>query len=290
MPDIVAIGPLMIRGDMLAVILACAVGLAVMHINLKRAGSGLLPLSDVVLTAAVIVFICWKAGPLLSEPEILWQSPLKLVMLPGAIDGVLFGVILAAAYVLNRLRKLAIPLMAALDGIAFFGMGSGLVYTALTIRYGYETSLPWGIREIPAGAGHHPVFAYLAIVLAGGLIWAWKRHSAFGSGQTLRFTLLLIGIGGLAVSLLAPQTPSLLWLSGVQLACLAASVSGVLVGNRIGTLPQTHTNSGKELSDMPKERSGDSMAQRNQERENKGNQAERNVVDKKLDGPNRPST
>jgi len=240
MPEIVEIGPLMIRGNMLAVILACVAGFVFMHLRMKRSAPELAIFTDFALNAGLIVFACWKLGPLLYEPDILWTAPWKLIALPGTGDGALFGMILGGVYLLGRLRKKSIPIAAAIDLLALFAVGAAVVYAALSTWMGYATSFPWAIGKEATGEGYHPVHLYAALVFAIGAIRLWQFPATLGTGSYGRFALLLIGLGGLCLSLLMPQQTWLLYLSAWQLICICMVL--VAVGARLGGKAEAHTN------------------------------------------------
>lgn len=272
MPEIVQLGPFMIRGQILILVLSCAVGIIHMIVKMRSISEHKQPFADLLLNAILIVFFCWKLGPLFYDPSLLWTDPLKLLMLPGTTDIAVLGGVVAVVYVSYQLNKKEISWLTWLDAFAYFASGFMLMYGLFTLR--------------------------IEIALAGavGAVSLWIRRYRFGEGKALRTAFILMGISGLAGSLFVPQSILAVYLSGQQLLYIVMALFGVSIaatsevtGNGINEGQMVNTNSQKELEDMQTTPNKDSIEQRVQEKENRS-QPDRKGIDKKLDGPNRPST
>lgn len=276
MPEIVQLGPLMIRGQILILVLACAVGIIHMVIKLRSVSQHKLAMADLLLNAILIIFFSWKLGPLFYEPSLLWTDPLKLLMLPGTTDIAVLGGVVAIAYLSYQLNKKGISWLAWLDAFAYFASGFMLMYGVFTLR----------IEIMIAGAG--------------GAVSLWIRRYSIGEGRALRTAFIVMGIIGLGGTLFVSQSILVVFLSGEQLLYMVMALFGVsiavtseAIGKGINEGQMAYTNrqedSQKELEDMQTTPNKDSIEQREQEKQNRS-QPDRKGIDKKLDGPNRPST
>ncbi|MEC0226025.1 hypothetical protein [Paenibacillus alba] len=293
MPDVLQIGPLQLQGKLAAMLLAVLVGLWVMRIVSKRfsreAGTPLAKsVDDIVFNAALIVILTWKLGILLTQPSI-WKSPLKILMVPGSSTELLLGLLLAGGYTYWQLRKYRIPLYVFLDMLTMGLTAALFLACALIPAYGLPTALPWGIGVEGTVSRFHPFHAYTALLLVPLLIWQHVREGrshSLGQGILLKYSLLFGGAAGMLASLFAAAEPTVVYLSVPQLAYLFMLILGML-------LPTLAHNTGRrELSTMSQNDSKTQVQQeqQNKEREKAAPAGKEGFVDKKLDGPNRPST
>lgn len=295
MPDVFQLGPLQLQGKLVALLLACAVGLWLIRRAARQWGSReetsmTKPLDDIVFVGAIIVLLTWKFGVIFTQPSLLWTSPLKLLMVVGSGTEIVLGVLLAFVYMYVQIRKQRIPLYVFLD-IFVTGLAAGIfIYCALVPAYGLPTTWPWGISVKGTISRFHPYNAYISLLLVPLLIWQVGyegRRNRFGSGILLKYSLMYGGAAGMLASFFAATKPELLYLSIAQLIFLFMLVVGML-------LPALAHNTGRrELSAMSQ---NDSKTQIQQEQQNKEREkaqsgtGKEGFVDKKLDGPNRPST
>jgi hypothetical protein len=290
--DIVQLGPLVLNRKLLILIVALICGWGAIRLRRRAFGEAAASALELVLNAGLIVLLFWKFGHALFAPALLWQRPQSLLLMSGAAREVGLGLLAAAAFAAYRARRQGLPLRLLLDLLAFGATAALAAHSLLQWRYGSLTEWPWGIRDGYGYEHFHPLNGYMFLVslLAGIRLWRKAGEGEAGTGRMFQEAALVIGVGGMLVSFAdAPGHPFLFYLSAPQLMYLGLAVVGVI-------FPIMRHNTGrKELTAMTsnKEHSGDSLEQREQERENASstNKDEDGlVIDKKLDGPNRPST
>ncbi|MDU0204975.1 prolipoprotein diacylglyceryl transferase family protein [Paenibacillus sp. MAH-36] len=295
MPDVFQLGPLQLQGKLVAVLLACAVGLwlirrAARQLSSREEATMTKPIDDIVFAGAIIVLIAWKLGVIVTQPSLLWTSPLKLLMVVGSSTEIMLGLLLAAVYMYVQIRKQRISLYVFLDILATGLTAAVFVYCALVPAYGLPTTWPWGISVEGTISRFHPFHAYVSLLLLPLLIWQIGyegRRNRYGNGILLKYSLMYGGAVGMLASFFAAAKPELLYLSMAQLIFLFMLVIGML-------LPALAHNTGRrELSAMSQNDSKTQIQQEQQNKEREKSQSgagKEGFVDKKLDGPNRPST
>ncbi|MDF2644987.1 MAG: lgt2, partial [Paenibacillus sp.] len=200
------------------------------------------------------------------------------------------GVMIACIYMYYQIRKYRIPLVLVLDVFALGITAAAFLFCALIPAYGLPTTVRWGIGVEGTVSRFHPYHAYISLLLVPLLIWQHviePRKMSLGQGVLLKYSLLYGGAAGMLGSFFAVAKPTLLYLSLAQLLFLFMLIIGML-------LPiLTHNTSRKELSALSQNDSKTQVQQEQQnlEREKSAKPAgKEGFVDKKLDGPNRPST
>ncbi|MDQ0871736.1 glucan phosphoethanolaminetransferase (alkaline phosphatase superfamily) [Paenibacillus sp. V4I3] len=295
MPDVLQIGPFQLQGRLLALLLACALGLWL----IRRVSQRLLndtqiviakPIEDLIFNSAIIVLLTWKLGVIVTQPSLLWNNPLKLLMVSGSGTEIVLGVLIACIYMYYQIDKNRTPLLLVLDVIAIGITASVFLFSALIPAYGLPTTVPWGIGVEGTVSRFHPYHAYISLLLVPLLIWQHVielRKRTLGQGVLLKYSLFYGGVAGMLASFFDAAKPTLLYLSLAQLLFLFMLIIGMLFP------VLTHNTSRKELSAMSQNDSKTQIQQeqQNQEREKTATPAgKEGFVDKKLDGPNRPST
>lgn len=295
MPDVLQIGPLQLQGRLLALLLACALGLWL----IRRVTQRLLndtqiviakPIEDLIFNSAIIVLLTWKLGVIVTQPSLLWNNPLKLLMVSGSSTEIALGVLIACMYMYYQIRKYRIPLFLVLDVFTLGVIAAVCVFCALIPAYGLPTTVPWGIGVEGTVSNFHPYHAYFSLLLVPLLIWQHviePRKKTLGQGVLLKYSLLYGGASGMLTSFFVASKPTIIYLSLAQLLFLFMLIIGMLFP------VLTHNTSRKELSAMSQNDSKMQVQQeqQNQEREKAATPAgKEGFVDKKLDGPNRPST
>lgn len=289
MPDVVQMGPLQLKGTLVALLLACVLGFWLMRRVLQRLDRVDQGIDDLILNGVLIVFFTWRLGGLLTQPSLLWQSPMKLLLTAGSNMEIIVGIVLAYIYLTYQVRKRAIPWRLLLDIFAIGAASAVFLYAALTPTFGLPTTLPWGIGVEGTVSRFHPDHAYLAFLLLPLLVWqqllAARSTTVLGSGKLLKYSLFFGGAAGMLASYFALVEPTAIYLSPGQLLNLLMLIIGMI-------LPiLSHTTGRRELMDMSQ---NDSKTQIQQEQQNqeraKTPTSKEGYVDKKLDGPNRPST
>ncbi|NEW08050.1 hypothetical protein GK047_18785 [Paenibacillus sp. SYP-B3998] len=291
MPDVLQIGPLQLEGHHLALLLACSVGLWLVRRQVLRLQDGnKLPITDIIFNGAMIVVLTWKLGVVFTQPSMLWTQPAKILFVSGSGIEVLLGLLIAIGYGWFQIRKLRIPAILMLDVLACGVTAAFLLYNALISDNGLPTTLPWGIGAEGTTSRFHPYPMYLAVLLVPLFLWqqfTQLQLHAPGSGRLFKYSLFHVGAAGMIASFFAQPASTVVFLSWPQLLFLFMLFIGMLLP------PMAHNTNRRELSHMSQ---NDSKMQIQQEQQNKEHQkiasipGKEGFVDKKLDGPNRPST
>jgi prolipoprotein diacylglyceryltransferase len=299
MPEVVQIGPLQLQGQLVALLLACVLGFWLIRRVVRQwnrvemevpdtdrgAGKGL---DDLILNSALIVFFTWRLGSLLTQPSLLWESPMKLLMTAGSRMEIVVGIVLAYIYLTYQVRKHGMAWRVLLDMLAIGAASAMFLYAALTPSFGLPTLLPWGIGVEGTVSRFHPHHAYLAILLVPLLVWQqlWTARSitVLGTGKLLKITLFYGGAAGMVASYFALAEPTALYLTPGQLLNLLM----LIIGMNLPIL--SHTTGRRELMDMSQNDSKTQIQQEQQNQQRDKKPASKEGYDKKLDGPNRPST
>jgi len=225
--EIIQLGPLMIKGSLLVMLLAAAAGYIHLYLKIRKTNFYQSPITDLILNGMIIVFACWKLGPLIYEPSMLWTDPIKLLMVPGTADIAVLGVIMAVAYWSVRLRKLEISWFVMLDAWSYILTAAMLTYGITLQQYG------------------------TVVVSILGIIVLWTRKLEIGEGYAARQTFILLGVGGMLVSLWTTQPVWLFQLSANQMMAFLLTLIGIAMSPKsspegIEDSKSTHTNGGKE--------------------------------------------
>lgn len=299
MPEVVQIGPLQLQGQLVALLLACVLGFWLMRRVVRQWNRVELEvpdtdravakgLDDLILNSVLIVFFTWRLGSLLTQPSLLWESPMKLLMTAGSKMEIVVGIVLAYIYLTYQVRKHGIVWRVLLDMLAIGAASAMFLYAALMPSFGLPTLLPWGIGVEGTVSRFHPHHAYLAILLVPLLVWQqlWTARSTtvLGTGKLLKITLFYGGAAGMIASYFALAEPTAVYLTPVQLLNLLM----LIIGMNLPIL--SHTTGRRELMDMSQNDSKTQIQQEQQNQERDKKPASKEGYDKKLDGPNRPST
>lgn len=240
-------------------------------------------LPDLFLNSSWIVILIWKFGPLLEHPDLVWSSPHMILFLSGGTMYLCLGSILAILYLLWSLKRHRISIVYAAD-VAVYGIILFVTFYHIWVwKYGNQTNLPWGITVNHSEIQYHPLHWYT--VFSGLIILSmlWRKRTKLGSGEPLRWFLLLYGASLMIIGFADHSDTATFLFSGTQWL----AVIGMMTGYALPFL-RILCKKGDELMTNAQ----DSMAQQKQERENQkkkdGNENYRSD-DRKLDGPNRPS-
>lgn len=227
MPEVIQLGPLMLKLDLLIWAVSGGAGYYVVKNRVKKAGIADTSLFDLLPTALMLVIFVWKFSPLLFSPAV-WKNPLTVLFASGSTKGLWLGLAIAGLYLSLKSRNK--PNAWVLPDVITYGVVAMLmVYSLLSWRYGASTGLPWGISIRDPAFKYHPINVYRLIVLIPLLIWLWRRPlSRIGSGKLTADVLTYLGIGMLLVSFFENRTSSLI-LSGEQMMFLVMSMCGVVL-------------------------------------------------------------
>jgi uncharacterized membrane-anchored protein YhcB (DUF1043 family) len=290
--DAVQIGSLYLNWSLFTFMVAVAIGYAAIVFSLRKA-TNQQAVKDIVLNSMILGIFVWKLSPALFEPSMIWSSPFKVLMIQGGMRELVLGSTVAVLYLLYRSFKSNIRLELLTDVIAVGGAMFGFTQAVVGgWRFGNATSLPWGISLVDPTYAYHPLNVYEAIAALLIMAWIRLRHPHLGSGKAGGIGFIYGGFGIFMISLFDNQLiQPQLFLSAIQWIAIVAVILGLI-------LPQLHI-----LWAAIQERShaimdeNMSKAQQEHERENEeaAERAAKNgtlddiIVDKKLDGPNRPA-
>lgn len=311
MPEVIMIGSAIIQTKLPVLIVSFIVAYYVVKWKLVRLQ---IPepvrnqLLDKCINATIIGLIVWKFTPVIKEPSLLWTNLRGVLVYTGGTLGLTLGVILGLLYILITLWRAGILTPLLFDVLAYGLLITWLVYRGVFWEYGTLTDVPWGISLNDPQLKYHPVNLYAALTALVIAVILWFSHrKRWGTSTIARDALAGLGLGWLAVSffqrtkvehlLTAEQW---IWVSFI-IAGLAMPLLGRLMfrigsagepSSLIQTTPIEHTKDGKEMMEVVKETSRNmSPEQRKQTRENQDKREFKpeQMVDKKLDGPNRPA-
>lgn len=227
MPEILQIGPFMVRMDWLILAVAGCSGYAAMQWRWKRSNAGDIPVLEPLWNALFIVFLIWKLSPLFLSPSLLREPPLYWITVPGTSAGWWIGIAIAALYVYLNLKKRGASWSFFGDLLAFGCVISVFVYNLLGWQHGTPTTLPWGISIENPEYKYHPVNIYRLLITLPMLVWFWRYDRLLGTGQWLSNSLTYYGMGLMVVSFFSGKTEVLFGLSSDQVGLILLMLFGV---------------------------------------------------------------
>jgi len=272
------------------------------HEEVKRQPLLRSTLMNIFANGLFVVLLVWKLGFLLKTPSIIWEQPLGLLIYWSSPDMVVLGAVAAAVLVLLQLRKAGIPVQTAADAAAFGILAAYAVRQAAMWQGGGVTELPWAIASESSLFGVHPLGAYALLLSAALGVWLWSRNEPLGTGGYVRDLCTYGGLGLLALSLFKESPKETVFLlTAEQWGFAALALLGSSAARLFGLIqfPETrHTMaSGADIQTIAKEQdmmaANDSKAQIKQAQQNEAERRHADdtiQTDKKLNGPNRPST
>ncbi|MCY9693412.1 prolipoprotein diacylglyceryl transferase family protein [Paenibacillus alginolyticus] len=229
MPEILQLGPFMLKYNWLLWAIAAVVGYSVMKYRLKKAGQVDKSVLEVLSTALLIAIITWKLSPLLLSTE-MWKNPLSVLFVSGSDQGAIIGFTFAFFYTGIKCWKKESLAWKLPDLLSYGITVMVIVYNMLSWKYGSLTALPWGISIMDPNHKYHPVNVYLILVSLPIIIWLWRRPSSLiGSGELFASFLSFFGIGLLVVSFFENQTMSVFVMSWKQLFYLVMVLCGIVL-------------------------------------------------------------
>ncbi|MCY9659428.1 prolipoprotein diacylglyceryl transferase [Paenibacillus chondroitinus] len=229
MPEILQLGPFMLKYNWLLWAIAAVVGYSVMRYRVKKAEEVDKSVLEVLSTALLIAIITWKLSPLLLSTEI-WGNPLSVLFVSGSDQGAIIGFTSAVIYTGIKCWKKGSLAWQLPDLLSYGITVMVIVYNMLSWQYGSLTALPWGISIMDPNHKYHPVNVYLILVSLPIIIWLWRRSvSSIGSGELFANFLSFFGIGLLAVSFFENQTMSVFVMSWKQLFYLVMVLCGIVL-------------------------------------------------------------
>jgi hypothetical protein len=227
MPEILQLGPIMIKLSWVLFAISGIAGLWMIKFKLKTMQYMDLKFIDLLVNGLLIVIFTWKFSPVLFSPSLLWTQPFSLLVMTGSSNGMWIGVILAIIYMEMKLHRSKTSRWILLDLIPYGISVMILVYSLLSWQYGSQTALPWGISIENPDFKYHPINIYMILITIPMLVWLLKRDkSLLGNGKIFFEFLTFYGIGLMIVSLFKPQTSLLFGISDEQFFYILMMVVG----------------------------------------------------------------
>lgn len=232
MPSAFQLGPMYVNGAVLAHIIAGVAALLVLRLWMRKRKEETGHAIDILSNALIGIVVCWKFGWALFKPSLLWEEPSNILLLSGSAREVWLGIAVALLYGIWTVMKRWVSWRVLLD----VGTLASLVYISvqslLSLEYGAETSMPWGISPVYEGLSYHPVHLYRGIATALLLTWLWSRAWQVGQGRLAARGLLYYGMIKLGVSFFDREPTLALYLTFDQLIALLTIVLGYVMGDR----------------------------------------------------------
>lgn len=283
-------GPLAINGSLLLMLLAVLSFYLGMRFWLRGQSEIANQVNEWTWNAGAGAIILWKFGELLLQPSLLAKGWTALMM-PGSQRSIWLAIAWMILYVLWTWRKSTRSVVfRALDAWTFASLIGLSVYSACSLELGRPAEGWIGWNPEGLVERYHPIFAYRAAVglIIAGMLYRWGRSK---QGDVFGWGLAAAGAGGMIISLFAAHASTSLVYGGLSPAqwLFVAMMIGGLLWVRIVLPSSKHTKGEKEMIVMANNRSNDSKAQQEHERENKEQRENAMGVDKRLSGPNRPA-
>lgn len=213
--DVIQLGPLALKGDLLALIGALILAAVTVMLRLKLENKSAKPWVEWAMTVMLALLLNEKFGYLWDSPSVLWEQPKALLFLSGAsMNGNVLLVIGLLSWSILYVRKhqlsLAVLTDLAAQGYLMWMAGYGFLYSYIGRTAPGMTAfpLPGGIAEaLP------PIEAFVAMIV---LLVLWLLRRPLGSLKDAQYSTLLMGTSGLLLSLMTVQEIAWMGLSGTQ--------------------------------------------------------------------------
>ena len=227
MPEILNVGPFMIKLSWLLLAISGIAGYWAMKFKWKKTQYVHQPILDLLFNGLMIIFFTWKLSSVLFTPSLLWKQPLSLLFSSGSLNGLLLGLLFAIIYMELKLRSYKFPRWILLDLLPYGICIMILVFSLFSWQYGSLTTLPWGISIENPDFKYHPINIYLVIVTLLMLGWLWKRDvSILGSGVLFFDFLTFYGMGLMMISIFKTQINIVYGISEEQFLYLLMMIIG----------------------------------------------------------------
>ncbi|MBO8173244.1 MAG: hypothetical protein H0Z33_15310 [Bacillaceae bacterium] len=230
LPDILSLGPFMIRASWLALIIGGLAGLVLFKYRAKAVVPEQADTLENILSNSMILFVVvWKFSPALTSPSLLWTQPSALLfMSPGSLH-VWLGLVTGLLFFAFRIYRSRISWKQVLDLTSYFWSTILLIYFMLIPEPGLASQLPWAFHYKGSQATFHPVHIYLALTALIILINLYRRRDPIGDGKAAGESLFVLGVGGLITSFFQAATDTTLGLTGFQWFSLGMLVISYLI-------------------------------------------------------------
>ena len=216
MDDVFKLGPFLISYKLIIIVLSSIFGYFALVIALKKIEIDRRLILDILLSSILILILAWKFGGILFNPKQILSNPLLILFITGNTATLFLGFILSTGYIFLKLYKNGVPILLFLDLISFSSLPFLLIYNLFTPMYGYPTRLPWGISLGSDNVLYHPVNFYFAIFIILISVYILREFKTIGNGILFMKASLLLGISGLVLTFISPQSNMIMGISPKQ--------------------------------------------------------------------------
>ncbi|WP_018130227.1 hypothetical protein [Effusibacillus pohliae] len=205
------------------------VGLALWLIKREanRAGWDGLKVRDLVFDSVFYGILAALLSPLLLMPREVLDRPFQ-ILLGGLIPYASWiGWGTGMGYFLYKFRKHPIPLLTFLDVLVPAVLAGWAAYSILVADYGTRTELFWGVAL--ADGTYHPVNVYRAVLFAISGWFIIQKVPLRLAGTRGALGLMMLGTGGLLISLVDYNPILWLFLTPIQWGLLLCGTMGAIL-------------------------------------------------------------
>lgn len=205
-PQVVQMGPLMLPVSWLAVgvLTFGSVKAAEWRTPFRKWSKG--QISSWLPTFLLIYLLAFKFTPTLIYPGAVFKNPASLLYSSGSEWSRLFGVTLAAAWLVRRLFKSSYPWPLA-DVIAVSTLTTTVAYNLLFLDLGQTTERFWGWPG--EMYRYHPLNLYRLALLTPVLVWVLWKWPRLKPGVLFSVVFVSIGIVYTGVSFVSYSSGAL---------------------------------------------------------------------------------
>ncbi|GAX91665.1 hypothetical protein [Effusibacillus lacus] len=195
--------------------------------ELTRAGLDGAKVQDTIFDSVFYGILATLLAPLLFIPKEVLERPFQ-ILLGGTIPyATWIGWGIGIGYFVIRFRKQPIPILTLLDVLIPALFAGWSVYSIFVADFGTRTELFWGARLLEGM--YHPVNVYNAILFAVSSWLLAKKIPIQPSGVRGALGLIILGTGGLLISLVDYNPTIWLFLTPPQWGFVLCAVVGILL-------------------------------------------------------------
>lgn len=231
MREVINLGPFLLQYKLFILICGVIIGYLVLSFFLKyKKDMHRNQILDIYTSVAFLVFITWKFGGVLLQPKVLFTNPSLVLFSSGTQTTLLMGIVLSTFYLVFKAKRQNISFGQIVDRLLIGTLPFLFIYHLFVPSFGFPTDLPWGVSISNGTVKYHPINMYFAIIIGLLLIIIFvMKAKGIGGGNILKISAITLGVTGLMVSFLFPQTILVLNLSRLQWISIAALIAGIVV-------------------------------------------------------------
>jgi prolipoprotein diacylglyceryltransferase len=229
MPEVLNIGPFLVKWEWLVIAIAIFIGYKVMLFKLRQEVNSANKIGDIYFNAVLIVVMSWKFTPALLNPSILFDNWLNLLYVTGTTKHILIGIGGAIIFLIFQSTKYKISIWVIIDAFPFGFLPLMIIFHAFVLEYGLQTDIIWGISAESQDFNYHPVNFYKLILSLLLFVWIWRSKFKVGTGLSFSYFVVLYGLMSIIVSFFQSQLIAFGGLSIAQLQSIIVVLIGLLV-------------------------------------------------------------